>query len=154
MHALIQVTALHPQTTPLPPLSPMEAPPSIPIDQRTTYSSRLITCTNLGVHGIHALHNVQTVFDTVQESGVILNVPWHLRSVCCADIHTLLADIGMEQESFESAMTDHKRALELLSGILQVLKSGHSLVSCHTTALYNSPVCQPCATALCNSPDG
>lgn len=42
----------------------------------------------------------------------------------CADIHTLLADIGMEQESFESAMTDHKRALELLSSILQVnLKS-------------------------------
>ncbi|KAL3162686.1 hypothetical protein ABBQ38_008730 [Trebouxia sp. C0009 RCD-2024] len=36
-----------------------------------------------------------------------------------ADIHTLLADIGMEQESFESAMTDHKRALELLSTILQ-----------------------------------
>ena len=39
----------------------------------------------------------------------------------CADIHTLLADIGMEQESFESAMTDHKQALELLSTILQVL---------------------------------
>lgn len=38
----------------------------------------------------------------------------------CADVHTLLADIGMEQESFESAMTDHKRALELLSTILQV----------------------------------
>lgn len=38
----------------------------------------------------------------------------------CADIHTLLADIGMEQESFESAMTDHKRALELLSTVLQV----------------------------------
>ncbi|KAL3135061.1 hypothetical protein ABBQ32_008006 [Trebouxia sp. C0010 RCD-2024] len=36
-----------------------------------------------------------------------------------ADVHTLLADIGMEQESFESAMTDHKRALELLSTILQ-----------------------------------
>ncbi|DBA78663.1 hypothetical protein WJX77_011361 [Trebouxia sp. C0004] len=36
-----------------------------------------------------------------------------------ADIHSLLADIGMEQENFESAMQDHKRALELLSTILQ-----------------------------------
>lgn len=36
-----------------------------------------------------------------------------------ADIHSLLADIGMEQENFESAMQDHKHALELLSTILQ-----------------------------------
>ena len=40
--------------------------------------------------------------------------------ICFADIHSLLADIGMEQESFESALQDHKRALELLSTILQV----------------------------------
>ena len=39
---------------------------------------------------------------------------------CAADIHSLLADIGMEQENFESAMQDHKHALELLSTILQV----------------------------------
>ena len=39
---------------------------------------------------------------------------------CAADILSLLADIGMEQENFESAMQDHKRALELLSTILQV----------------------------------
>ena len=37
-----------------------------------------------------------------------------------ADIHSLLADIGMEQENFESALQDHKRALQLLSSILQV----------------------------------
>lgn len=37
-----------------------------------------------------------------------------------ADIHSLLADIGMEQENFESALQDHKRALQLLDGILQV----------------------------------
>ena len=43
-----------------------------------------------------------------------------MQGCACADIHALLADIGMEQESFESAMTDHKRALELLSSILQV----------------------------------
>lgn len=36
-----------------------------------------------------------------------------------ADIHSLLADIGMEQENFESAMQDHKCALQLLSTILQ-----------------------------------
>ena len=37
-----------------------------------------------------------------------------------ADIHSLLADIGMEQENFESALQDHKRALQLLDGILKV----------------------------------
>lgn len=37
-----------------------------------------------------------------------------------ADIHSLLADIGMEQENFESALQDHRRALQLLDGTLQV----------------------------------
>jgi len=43
-----------------------------------------------------------------------------------ADIHSLLADIGMEQENFESTLQDHRRALELLSSILQVHQDSHA----------------------------
>ena len=60
------------------------------------------------IEKLHAQFGSRLCFDIFSEQ------------TCSADIHSLLADIGMEQESFESALQDHKRALELLSTILQV----------------------------------
>ena len=62
-----------------------------------------------------------------------------------ADVHSLLADIGMEQENFESALQDHRRALQLLDGILKVCLAC-SWCACCTCARHdgNSSTCSMC----------
>lgn len=52
---------------------------------------------------------------------IILPTKDQTRGVCvAADVHMLLADLASEQESFEEALTDLRKALSLLQPVVQV----------------------------------